>query len=181
MRDLYKDPWHQSFSGKVIDLLRPTVDDILLVDIAHSLSNICRFGGATVNFYSVAQHCIFVSRLLPPHLALWGLMHDASEAYLGDITRPLKMYLNGKYTDLEKIYMRVICEKFGLSEEEPTEIKEADIIALVTERRDLLLEQSEDWGFWQKPMSEKIFPVGPKVARDLFLEEYFVLARRGVA
>jgi 5'-deoxynucleotidase YfbR-like HD superfamily hydrolase len=181
MRDLFEDPWHQSFSGKVIDLLRPTVDDILLVDISHSLSNICRFGGATIKFYSVAQHSIFVSRLLPPHLALWGLLHDASEAYLGDVTRPLKMYLNGRYVVLEKLYMRVICEKFGLSLEEPPEIKEADTIALVTERRDLLLEQSEDWGFHQKPMPEKIYPVGPKTAEGWFVEEFRFLSERGMA
>ncbi len=180
MRDLIKDPWIQVHSGKVIDLLRPKVEDILLTDIAHSLSNLCRFGGHS-DFYSVAQHSILVSRILPPEDALWGLLHDASEAYLTDIPRPLKLYLNGKYKDLEKIYMDVICERFDLPKEEPPSVKKADNRLLLTERRDLLLEHDVDWGIDAVPLFETIVPMPPTEAKWIFMGEFYKINTGGTA
>jgi 5'-deoxynucleotidase YfbR-like HD superfamily hydrolase len=180
MRDLIKDPWIQVHSGRVIDLLRPRPEDILLTDIAHALSNLCRFGGHS-DFYSVAQHSILVSMIVPRPYAMWGLMHDASEAYLGDIPKPLKLYLNGGYADLEKIYMKAICERFCLPYEEPAEVKRADNILLVTERRDLLLEHDMDWGVDQKPAAFIIKPMDPKNAKWRFIEEFLKISGEGLA
>lgn len=81
-------------TGRLIDPFNPTRANIHIDDIAHALSLICRFGGQTDRFYSVAEHCIFVATIAEerhgPRTALWGLLHDAAEAYLGDIVSPLK-------------------------------------------------------------------------------------------
>lgn len=181
MRDIVKDPWIQVYSGRVIGLLNPTADDILLADIAHGLSNICRFHGSCTVFYSVAQHSVGVSSLVSRENALWGLLHDASEAYLGDVARPLKIFLNGKYRKLEELFMKVICEKFDIPEREPPEIKEADNNMLLTERRDLLLEQEEEWGIPGNPVPERIIPWSPRISKAEFLARYGLLSREGLA
>lgn len=81
--------WIQTFTGKKFYPLSPQIEDICIEDIAHALSNVCRYAGHCRDFYSVAQHCVMVSDWMPS-MKLEGLMHDASEAYLGDISRPLK-------------------------------------------------------------------------------------------
>ena len=82
--------WIITASGKRFYLRRPTPADIDAGDVAHALAHICRFNGHTREFYSVAQHSILVSRLLPDELKLAGLLHDAAEAYCGDMVKPLK-------------------------------------------------------------------------------------------
>src|SRR4051794_15527189 len=82
--------WITTFSRRQFWPLDPHSDEIHIEDIAHSLSQQCRFGGHSRSFYSVAQHSCLVSALCKANDALWGLLHDASEAYLGDIPRPLK-------------------------------------------------------------------------------------------
>jgi len=81
-------------SGRRVHLLNPSPDEIAIEDIAHALSHACRFAGHVPSYYSVAQHSVLVSELLDERTALWGLLHDASEAYLHDLTRPLKRALN---------------------------------------------------------------------------------------
>src|ERR1035441_1601867 len=78
-----------TFSGVRFWPLIPNPADIRIEDIAHALSNQCRFGGHTREFYSVAEHSVRVSQLCTPENALWGLLHDASEAYLSDVTAPI--------------------------------------------------------------------------------------------
>jgi len=80
----------RTVSGRYVDLLDPDPSTICIEDIAYHLDNLCRFTGACVPFYSVARHSVLVSKLCPPEAALCGLLHDASEAYLGDISSPLK-------------------------------------------------------------------------------------------
>jgi 5'-deoxynucleotidase YfbR-like HD superfamily hydrolase len=118
--------------------LSPRVEDIWIDDIAHSLANLCRFGGHCRQFYSVAQHSVLVSRLVPLHLAFVGLMHDATEAYVGDMVRPLK-YSLPQFLEIEDAIWRLIARRFDLPLHLPAEVKEADDIALVTERRDLII------------------------------------------
>lgn len=90
------DVFMQTYSGRVVHLVNPRADEIHIADIAHALSQTCRFAGHTPVFHSVAHHSVLVADLLGPdqRLALWGLLHDASEAYLHDLTRPLKRVLN---------------------------------------------------------------------------------------
>lgn len=80
-------------SGVLFDLTNPAGSPISLQDIAHGLGRVCRFAGQTNRFYSVAEHCFHVARLVPVELARVALLHDASEAFIGDVTRPLKALL----------------------------------------------------------------------------------------
>ena len=77
-------------SGRRVHIANPLPDEIDIEDIAHGLSHTCRFAGHVPLYYSVAQHSLLVSELLDERTAMWGLLHDASEAYLHDLTRPLK-------------------------------------------------------------------------------------------
>jgi hypothetical protein len=88
--------WMQTFTGRAFYPLDPRPEDIDPVDIAHALSLICRYGGHSSRFYSVAEHCVLMSHAVAPEHALWALLHDATEAYLGDMIRPLKR--SGRFT-----------------------------------------------------------------------------------
>ncbi len=98
---------------KHIDFVNITPDQICIEDIARGLSNECRFAGQLESFYSMAQHSVYVSQIVPPEYALEALLHDAAEAYIKDIPSPLKAILPD-YKVVEKRIEAVICEKFGL-------------------------------------------------------------------
>jgi uncharacterized protein len=136
--------WFFTRSGKQVWPLALRPEDICVEDIAHSLSRQNRFLGHTALPYSVAQHSVLVGHAIweetrDAGLAMWGLLHDASEAYLGDIINPIKHSgtLDG-YLAAEVQAMRAICQRFGLPEEEPAIVKLHDKRALATERRDLV-------------------------------------------
>ena len=121
-------------------------DEVQITDIAHALSLICRFGGHTVEHYSVAQHSLLVQRILDnmnasPEAQLAGLMHDAHEAYIGDIPTPIKIVMGYDWFCLEQQASQAVQSAFGLthiSNKYKKLIKTADLIALATERRDLM-------------------------------------------
>jgi hypothetical protein len=112
-------------SGKCYYPTSPDPGELDIGDIAHALSNLCRYTGHTRRFYSVAEHSVLVSHIVPPELAYVGLMHDATEAYLGDIARPVK-YLLPQYAELEEKNWRVIAQRFGLPLEIPEAVHKAD-------------------------------------------------------
>ena len=122
-------------SGKIIDLKNPSEDSIDIDDIANALSKICRFGGNTNQFYSVAQHSVLVSKLVDPEFAKEALLHDASEAYLGDVIKPLKVMLGTAYDSLEKNFETVIAHRFNLRQTPQIKaaIKVADMKAVELE------------------------------------------------
>jgi 5'-deoxynucleotidase YfbR-like HD superfamily hydrolase len=122
-------------SGRRYDPFEPTLDDIDIRDIAHSLSLICRFNGHCRQFYSVAQHSILVSLLVPEPAALEGLMHDAAEAYIQDIITPIKHDARfSEYLCLEEKWSASIATRFGLGVETWAKtIEIADRQALATE------------------------------------------------
>lgn len=165
-------------SGAYLDFLRPNPDAITIEDIAHALSHICRFGGHTRSFYSVAQHCVLVSQIVPYQDALAGLLHDAAEAYVGDVTRPLKDLLPG-YREIEKRIERIVLAQFGLSLPLPESVKEADLILLATEQRDLMPAHEDEWAILARvsPLEERIDPWGPRLARQEFLARFQFLTR----
>lgn len=132
----------QTHTGRVVDLSRFSEEDICVEDIAHALSQIIRFTGHAKVPYSVAQHSLLVAEIAPPEHRLWALLHDASEAYLGDVASPLKTLLP-QYRELEEKFQKVIAGRFGLPWPIPEEVKHADRVALMTEKRDLLLVQHE--------------------------------------
>ena len=123
-----------SASGKKINIRNPNEDQIDINDIACGLSKICRFGGQIKLFYSVAQHSLLVTSMLPASLKPAGLLHDAPEAYLGDVIKPLKVMLP-EYNKLENFFEIVIAKKFGLSPgfSKIPEVKAADKKALELE------------------------------------------------
>ena len=89
----HSNTWFLTTTGRQFWPASPDPEQIQIEDIAHALSNLCRFGGHTREFYSVAQHSVLVSQNVPDDLRLVGLMHDATEAYCGDMIRPLKNVL----------------------------------------------------------------------------------------
>lgn len=123
-------------SGKLFDYTTPTTDMVELDDIAHALSNLCRFTGHCDRFYSVAEHSVLVSRLVPDDLALGGLLHDAAEAYCGDVNSPLKSML-GTYRAIEARITAVIEAKFKVQLDDVF-ISNADKIAYLCERATLM-------------------------------------------
>jgi hypothetical protein len=132
-------------SGKYLNLLDPDPDLITIEDISEALSKLCRFTGHTHGFYSVGEHSLWVARFLPDHLKLEGLLHDASEAYLGDVSSPLKDLIPG-YRNLEAQMDYVIRSKFKLPLTCSPEVKRMDRILLGLERQKLLPETDEVWG-----------------------------------
>ena len=142
----------QTFTGKQFDFKDPNVESIDIKDIAHALSMICRFNGHCTRFYSVAEHSIRVSRLLSREHALWGLLHDAHEAYVGNMVMPLKVYLRESaapmmtsWHHLESWCREAIRDRFNLPGSMPPEVKEADMVMLATERRDLMVPSEVEW------------------------------------
>jgi len=133
-----------TFSGIAFDLLNPQPEMILIEDIAHSLSLINRFNGAALFPYSVAQHSLYVASLLPPELKLHGLLHDAAEAYIGDMVSPLKKIMT-QYKIVEERISKVVAVVFGLAYPEPREVKEADLAMLSAEREQVLLPSYGPW------------------------------------
>jgi len=160
----------QTFTGKVIDLANFSEDDVRLADIAHSLSIINRFTGHTKEPYSVAQHSVLVSKIVEERHALWALLHDASEAYVGDVATPLKVMLPN-YRELEEHIQKTIAQKFGLKWPMPHEIKEADLKALMAEKRDLI-PGGHDWGIPVDPAAGEVKPCSWREAKKLFEERY---------
>lgn len=148
--------------------------DFDIQDIAHSLSMQCRFNGHTKEFYSVAQHSVYVSEVADEKDALWGLLHDATEAYLCDIPKPLKMMKEFSfYKEAENKLMVKVAEHFGLEEKiMPESVHNADLILLITEKRDLMPDNIWGWEFEIPTMEDKIVPLPPAEAKKLFLDRF---------
>lgn len=132
----------------------PRAEEVSLDDIAHSLSNVCRYAGHTKTHYSVGQHSVLVSLNVPPQYAVHGLLHDAAEAYIGDISRPVKRSLRevigSTLDDIEDRIMAAISERFGVvwTEDAYEAVKHADNLLLATEARDFMSPLHPDWHQW---------------------------------
>ena len=134
-----------TFTGRMVDPCNPDPADIDIEDVAHALSHLCRFTGHASTFYSVAQHSLFVSNWLAhrgakPVLQLAGLLHDASEAYLGDLNTPAKLQLRD-YQLAEGRVQQAVAEAFGLDPSllSCASVKEADKAAYDAEKAVLLV------------------------------------------
>lgn len=154
------------------DVLDPQPEDIHIETIARALSKICRFNGQCNYFYSVAQHSIHVSGLCyNSDEALYGLLHDASEAYLGDVVQPLKKqsFYEG-YREVEQQVQHAIFNRFGLRGSLPKAVKEADELMLATEKRDLFSPGVEEiWYPLPEPLTGRITAWLPYPAEKEFL------------
>lgn len=146
-------------------------------EIALALGNICRFGGKLWSYYSVAEHCVHVSRMFTdPRLAMAGLIHDATEAYMGDMVTPLKQIIP-QFEEIENKLHKVIFTKFGLEPEDLAKIDWADKEAVVIEARQLTP------GAWTKDIEVtqhfKVESWTPEDAKRKFLLRYWELKRLG--
>lgn len=166
--------------------LAPRAEDIEIKDVARALSNQCRYAGHVARFYSVAEHSVRVSRIVyertsDPELALWGLLHDASEAYLTDIPRPLKIQpAFAEYRRLEKLNQAAICERFSLSLDEPEIVREIDAEILGTEAEQLKQPIHPDWTASVPGGLKPALPIGtlgwdPRLAEEMFLARFYHL------
>lgn len=189
--------WVQSFSGKRVYPLDPRPDEIDIGDIAHALSNLCRFCGHPRFFYSVAHHSVLASLYAPAGSELPALLHDAAEAYMGDIARPWKrfIYLNfgtaydpvfESLKDVEYRLLDVILQSVGCPPRigptwEP--VAEIDMRMLATEARDLMSPMVDEWSNTFKkgpcearyafnPHPEPIEQWAPDYAKGRFLARY---------
>jgi hypothetical protein len=168
------DGMFSTHSGKKIDLNEPTKEMIDIEDIAHALSNLCRFGGQSHTFYSVAQHSVLVAALAPPNIQKEALLHDAGEAYLGDVIKPLKVMIGQAYDDIETRFMLAVTERFDLNPTHFLAVKKYDKQALEMEheylmKRNLapLLSAMRESGIANYNMAWT-----PDVAKHIFLAFY---------
>jgi hypothetical protein len=172
-------PFTETFSGKIIDFPNPNTDNIVIEDIAHSLALQCRYNGHCRTHYSVAQHSVHVSEVLADagynrEWQLAALMHDAHEAYVGDMITPLKMIpgLGEAFNEIDQVFEKIIWDKFQLVDGPLVQkaIKKADLTMLATEALHLLPSKGEGWNIptpdedrwmwlspWTADTAEKIF------------------------
>jgi len=194
--------WIQTYTGRKFWPLDPRPEEIFIEDIAHALSLQCRFIGHCREHYSVAEHSWRASLMVPvvefqatpgpyegiPRVdkipsALWALLHDAPEAYLGDFARPLKYsrFFGWFYRRAERRLMRAICERFSLPYQEPESVKRADRVMVLWEQRDLMAIAPEPWGIqdsrFQIP-ERRISPSPARLMEELFLCRFEQLRER---
>ena len=162
-----------TFSGIRFWPLLPNPADILIADIAHALAHQCRFGGHASKFYSVAEHSVHVSRICPVQDTLWGLLHDASEAYLVDLPRPLKLLPEfAVYREAERRLQRAVAVRFGLPPDQPASVTEADDTMLWIEAHSLLGSMPFEAVRDTRPPFEITEPLLPGEAERLFLKRF---------
>lgn len=173
--------WMQTFRGGQFWPLDPDPAAIDIVDIAHSLSMQCRYAGHCIRYYSVAEHSVHIANHLsligaPVSIQMWGLLHDASEAYLVDVPRPLKPFLPG-YREAERRVMAAITQRFALSpSSEPAAVKEADNRILVDEAGQNMADPPEPWKLTGSPLGIKLKYWWPELAKEAFLKKFHLLA-----
>ena len=171
--------WFQTYSGIAFHLLDPRPEEICIEDIAHHLSLQCRYNGAIREFYSVGQHSVLCGRYLRAQTrniegGRWGLLHDAAEAYVGDMVRPLKMAMP-TFKAAELRIMEQVAVRFGLPWPEPEYVARVDARMLMTEMRDLMAVPPQPWDCTAKPLNSKIEGWPPAYAEEAFLELYHEL------
>ena len=169
-----------TYSGIRFWPLLPNPADIRIEDIAHAISNQCRFAGHSREFYSVAEHSVRVSQHCRPEDALWGLLHDASETFLTDVPAPLKELPQFEaYRAAERRLQRAISTRFGLAPEQPESVGDADRSILRVEIRDLLtsINASQPKRAPQKELAITA-PWPPRVAEARFLSRFRELCRK---
>jgi hypothetical protein len=169
--------WIQTAMGRQFWPMDPRPDEIFIDDIAHALSLLCRFGGHCLRFYSVAEHSVLMSRQASPQYKLWALLHDATEAYLVDVPRPLKPFLIG-YEQAEQNIMRAIEVRYHLHLGMPDEVKQLDRAILMDERLQNMAEAPIAWSTDCAPLGVELQFWSPEQARAEFLAAFSVLRGR---
>jgi len=169
----------ETFTGALFDIIDPNPEDVRIADIAQGLSQQCRFAGQVRQFYSIAEHSVIVHDLLVQRhghgeISHAGLFHDAAEAYVVDIPRPLKLHLPN-YCDIEDriaLAIRTALEiewDFAIE----SEVKWADNLAVRAEAHALMESQGEHWNWGDVELVPvNIVPYVPHAAKTLFLHTW---------
>lgn len=173
------------FSGNRFTPLEPDVDAVDITDIAHSLSRNCRYNGHVPGFYSVAEHSILMSYAVidfvpddeQAETSMWALLHDATEAYMPDMPRPIKGLLNG-FDEAEEQLLRTIAEAFRLSWPMPDIVEKMDNIILADEARQLMTSGGEDWHLPEEGIGIEVYGWNYEFAEAQFLRRYWTLKKR---
>jgi len=184
--DWHRGHWMQTFTGRAFYPLSPRVEDVVALDIAHSLAMQCRYNGHVQRFYSVAEHCVLMSDWIMTNretpgglirsekysreLALWALLHDAAEAYCGDMVRPLKLHMPD-FCEVDDRLTAVIARRFGLHESAiPRDVKAVDTRILLDEREALLSTPPAEWALGDvQPLGVEIRGWDPATAKWEYL------------
>lgn len=166
----------QTATGRKFWPMDPRADEVFIEDIAHSLAMQTRYAGHCLRFYSVAEHSVLMARYLRQQgadVALFALLHDASEAYLVDVPRPVKPYLTG-YKAAEAKVMAAVCERFSLAKEMPAAVRDADDRIIADELANLV---PMDWHarYAGKELGVRLRYWSPDQAREEFLATFDAL------
>lgn len=166
-------PWQQTYSNEIVEMQGMNLDAIKIRDIAHALSMQCRFAGHIPKFYSVAEHSFCVSFNVPEPLALWGLMHDAAEAYITDIPTYVKNCVP-EIRHLEQYILSCIAIQFSLGRLSiPPEVKEVDLRMLMTEKKQFYAKHVRDWEVDAEPYDDITLQCWkPEIAEGMFLARF---------
>jgi len=170
MTNEYDGHWIATYTGKQFHYLDPQPEEIDIKDIAHALALTCRFGGHCKGFYSVADHSIRVAQIILGFNKLQALLHDAHEAYLHDVPRPIKQEMP-IYKEIANKIQQAIYDKFCPIQCPDNEIKYADDVLLATEARDLM-NNTNEWAELPLPLPDKIVPMPIDVAESRFLRDF---------
>lgn len=157
--NLYTKNHIRTYTGQYIDVFNINIEDIHILDIAHALSQIPRFGGHLPRFFSVAQHCVNCAEITRNN-KLEALLHDASEAYILDMPKPIKNRLPD-YCKLENYIMCKIFDKFGLNYPISKEVKKKDKTCLKFEWDIIMIDNDKSYNCWE-----------PEKAKDIFIRTF---------
>jgi hypothetical protein len=165
--------WMQTYSGEPFYPLEAKPEEVEILDIAHALSMVCRYAGHCLRFYSVAEHSVLLSHTVDPEHARWALLHDATEAYMGDMVRPLKHEMP-EFMSAEDRLMEVIAEKFNLVGPMPDQVKEHDTRIVVDERNQNMVPSRIPWSLLDgyRPLGVKLNCWSPTRAKAEFLSRF---------
>ncbi|MEE9366983.1 MAG: YfbR-like 5'-deoxynucleotidase [Dehalococcoidales bacterium] len=177
--------WIETYTGLAFSIVDPRPDDVRLVDIAHALSNTCRYNGHCKRFYSVAEHSVHLARFIRYRIyntravALAALLHDAAEAYTGDFPTPFKWALPElKY--IENAIQQAVHDHYCIKPEDykVQVIDDLDKRIVKDERKALMTESGLPWGAIDglEPLDINIECWKPEIAEDRFLATFHMLA-----
>lgn len=169
------------YSGEYFDFLAPENSIFTIEDVAQGLSQTCRFAGQSSRFYSVAEHCVHMSYAVPPEHAYAALMHDATEAFIGDMSKPLKDLLP-EYKAIETRIEAVVFDRFSVPTPFDPCIKEFDIQMLATEQAQIM-RNNDGWDYTRgrKALPIKLYGWYPFEAKEMFLARYRELMHPSVS
>lgn len=164
------------YKGGSFNYANPELSRYTIEDVARGLSHTARFSGQTDRCYSVAQHSVIVSKMVPHEHALAGLLHDGVEAFMADVPSPLKRMLPG-YKELELRAEADLCKRFGVKFPLHSCIKEADIRLFLAERRDMQPEVKEECYPGYEPYPDPVYPWDSRTAYTLFMRRFQELTK----